>query len=59
MEKGKRIGTWPSLEQSRTYATAQLASLPDEVRQLREGITVEVLVSQALRDLAQAVDAQR
>jgi hypothetical protein len=46
------------LSQSREYAHLQLTRLPEPLRQLREGATVEVKVSPALQDLAMAVDAQ-
>lgn len=59
MEKGKRIGSPVSLTQSRETAAAQLQRLPEKLRLLQEGVTVDVQVSQALQDLAQAVDAQR
>ena len=58
MEAGKRLGLPISLDQSRNYATQELASLPETLRQLHEDATVEVKVSKALRDLAQTVDAQ-
>jgi nicotinate phosphoribosyltransferase len=58
MEAGKRLGLPITLDQSRNYATQELASLPEALRQLHEDATIEVKVSKALRDLAQAVDAQ-
>lgn len=58
MEAGKRLGSPVPLTQSRERASAQLACLPDNIRQLREGATVEVKVSKALQDLAQSVDAR-
>ncbi|MDT7044080.1 nicotinate phosphoribosyltransferase [Candidatus Nitronereus thalassa] len=59
LECGKRISSPIPLPQSREHAAAQLQRLPEKLRLLREGTTVDVQVSQALRDLAQAVDAQR
>lgn len=59
METGKRIGSPLSLTQSREHAATQLTHLPKDLRQLRKGATVDVQVSQALRSLAEAVDAQR
>ncbi|MEC4673583.1 MAG: nicotinate phosphoribosyltransferase, partial [Nitrospirota bacterium] len=57
MIQGKRIGIAPSLADIRSYAATQLACLPDELEQLDEGVTIEVRVSQALRDLRDVVDA--
>jgi nicotinate phosphoribosyltransferase len=58
MESGKRIGSPISLTHSREYARVQLTRLPEPLRQLREGETVEVKVSPALHDLAKIVDAR-
>ena len=58
MESGKRIGSPISLKQAREHARVQLSRLPDSLRQLREGATVEVKVSPALHELARSVDAQ-
>jgi nicotinate phosphoribosyltransferase len=59
MEAGKRIGSPLSLTHSREHARVQLTRLPEPLRQLREGTTVEVKVSPALHDLAATVDARR
>ncbi len=59
MEGGKRIASPVKLPDAREHAAAQLHRLPETLRRLQEGATVEVHVSQALLDLAQAVDAQR
>jgi len=59
MQNGKRIGSPVSLVHTREYAAAQLQRLPEKLRALQEGETVEVRVSQALHALAKAVDAQR
>ncbi len=59
MEAGKRVGSPIALTSSRELAATQLTHLPEALRQLCEGATVEVQVSQALRSLAEAVDAQR
>ncbi len=59
MEHGKRIASPIPLTQSREHAAAQLQRLPEKLRLLQDGATVEVRISQALRELAQAVDAQR
>ncbi|MCH7615623.1 MAG: nicotinate phosphoribosyltransferase [Nitrospinae bacterium] len=58
MEAGKRLGSPIPLTQSREHAATQLIHLPQDLCQLREGATVEVQVSQTLRKLAEAVDAQ-
>ncbi len=59
MEAGKRIGSPIALTSSREHAATQLKQLPEAVCQLRESATVDVQVSQALRELAHAVDARR
>ena len=56
MESGKRRETAPSLNQIREHATAELATLPDEMRHCRQGVTIPVQISSALRDLACEVD---
>ena len=56
MESGKRSGTSPSLNQICERATAELATLPEEMRQCRQGTTIPVQISSALRDLACLVD---
>ena len=58
MESGKRIGSPVTLTQSREHARVQLTPLPEPLRQLREGSTIEVKVSPALHDLAATVDAR-
>ena len=58
MEAGKRLRSPVPLSQSREHASAQLACLPDSLRELHEGPTVEVKVSKAMQDLTQAVDTQ-
>ena len=58
MEDGKRIGSPVTLNQSREHARVQLTRLPEPLRQLHEGATVEVKVSPALHDLAATVDAR-
>ncbi|MDX1411536.1 MAG: nicotinate phosphoribosyltransferase [Nitrospirales bacterium] len=58
MESGKRIGSPRTLTQSREHARLQMTRLPEPLRQLREGATVEVKVSPALHDLATTVDSQ-
>ena len=58
MESGKRSEVPPSLNQIREHATAELATLPDELRQCRPGATIPVRISAALWDLARVVDAR-
>ncbi len=58
MESGKRRETSPSLDQIRERATAELATLPDELCQCRPGATIPVRISAALRNLTSEVDAQ-
>lgn len=59
MEAGKPLNTPTPLAHLRDRTSAQLGYLPEELRELREGATIEVKVSRALRDLAQSVDEQR
>jgi nicotinate phosphoribosyltransferase len=56
MQAGRRLASSPPLTESRQRAAAELARLPEHLRQLKEGPAVPVRVSQALRDLAKAVD---
>ncbi len=58
MESGKRSETALSLNQIREQATAELATLPDEMRQCRQGATIPVQISSALQNLASVVDAR-
>lgn len=58
MESGKRSEPSPSLDHIREHATAELATLPDEMRQCRRGITISVQISSALRNLARIVDVR-
>ena len=57
MEGGKRIGSPVTLMRSREHASVQLGRLPEPLRHLQKGTSVEVKVSPALKDLAAAVDA--
>lgn len=60
MKSGKRRKTAdPTLDRIRKYAKAQLATLPDEMRRCRPGVTVPVRISSALQSLAKTVDAER
>ena len=56
MESGTRRETAPSLNQIRERTTAELATLPDEIRQCRQGVTIPVELSSALRELTRVVD---
>ncbi len=56
MQAGRRLAPPAPLAELRQRAAAELASLPEHLRQLKEGPAVPVRVSQALRDLAKAVD---
>lgn len=58
MESGKHRETSPSLDHIRERATAELAALPDEIRQLSPEATISVRISSALRDLDRDVDAR-
>jgi len=58
MESGKRSEAFPSLEHIRERATAELVTLPDEMRQCRPGATIPVRISSALSDLTRVVDAR-
>jgi nicotinate phosphoribosyltransferase len=49
MEKGRPVGSDPTLEALRAHCARQLASLPDGVRRLREAEVYPVRVSEALR----------
>ncbi len=58
MKSGRRSETSPTLNQIREYATAELATLPDEMRRCRQGATIPVQISPALQHLAHVVDAR-
>ncbi|RMH04458.1 MAG: nicotinate phosphoribosyltransferase [Nitrospirae bacterium] len=58
MEAGKRLHDLPPLTQLREYTATQLARLPERLRALERGATLEVTVSSALQQLARDVDAQ-
>lgn len=57
MDAGKRHTALPSLTESRDYVSQQLLQLPDPLRQLQEGATVDVKIAPALEQLARLVDA--
>lgn len=58
MESGKCRERSPSLNHIREHATAELATLPDDMRRCRQGMTIPVQISSALRDLTRVVDAR-
>ena len=59
MRGGRRSASSPSLAELRKRAAVELAQLPEHLRRLRDGPPVPVRVSQALCDLAKAVDEGR
>ena len=59
MKSGERCGVSLSLLQIQEYARTQLTQLPEELRNLREGATGQVKISQAIRQLAKSVDQQQ
>jgi nicotinate phosphoribosyltransferase len=56
MQAGRRLAPPAPLTVLRQRAAAELARLPEHLRQLKEGPAIPVRVSQALRDLAKSVD---
>lgn len=58
MRGGKRIGALPALDEIRAHCAAELARLPEPLRRLEPGAAYPVEVSDALRDLAAAVDRE-
>lgn len=58
MESGKRRDASPSLNQIRERATAELDTLPEDLRRCRQGSTIPVQVSSALQRLTREVDAR-
>jgi nicotinate phosphoribosyltransferase len=57
MKAGRRLAPFPALTDVRNQVAAQLAQLPDQLRQLVEaGTPYEVRISQALEALADRVD---
>ena len=59
MKAGTRLGSLPSLTQSRDHAADQISHLPDSLRELTQDTAMEVRISQALQDLARQVDRQQ
>lgn len=58
MESGKRLDRPEPLSVLRDRTSQQLARLPAALRELKEGVTVEMRVSQRLKDLASKLDAE-
>lgn len=56
MRGGKRVGATPTLAQIRARAAADLARLPEPLRQLQQGVDYPVAVSDALKALAVEAD---
>ena len=56
MYQGNRINTQPTLVESRTHATNEMASLPEDYRRLKSSTNYSVIISPALEDLADEVD---
>ena len=58
MRGGKRLAPAAMLAEIRKHAAANLARLPELLRQLQEPYEYRVEISSALRDLAQQVDRE-
>ena len=58
MESGTRCETSSPLKQIRERAAAEFATLPEGMRQCRQGVTIPVRLSSALQHLAREVDAR-
>jgi nicotinate phosphoribosyltransferase len=58
MRSGKRVAPAPTLTQIRERAAADLARLPEPLRQLQPGADYPVKVTDALKSLAQEADAK-
>ena len=56
MRDGRRVKTSPALAEVRDYTAAQLATLPDSLRDLQEKGEYEVEVSTKLREMADQID---
>lgn len=59
MRGGKRLAPPVSLATARAHAAAELARLPDRLRQIDQSASYRVEVAQALQDLAHALDQQQ
>jgi nicotinate phosphoribosyltransferase len=58
MERGRLLAPHPPLTVIRDYCAAQVASLPEELRELREGATYPVSYSERLVSLQRSLEAQ-
>ena len=58
MRDGQLIAPLPTLDRSRERAAANLAAMPDSLRELREGAPYPVEISAGLQDLAESMDAE-
>jgi nicotinate phosphoribosyltransferase len=58
MEGGRLLGPHPALTAIRDYCAAQIASLPDEVRRLRDAVPYPVSYSQRLVSLQRSMEAE-
>ncbi len=56
MRDGGRVRPSPTLDEVRDYTSAQLATLPDSLRDLHEKAGYEVEVSTTLREIADQID---
>lgn len=59
MRAGRRLATPCPCDDIRAKASAGLARLPEPLRELQDGATYPVRISQALQDLAKSVDERR
>jgi nicotinate phosphoribosyltransferase len=58
MERGRLLAPHPALTTVRDYCAAQVASLPEELRELREPAAYPVSYSERLVSLQRALEAQ-
>jgi nicotinate phosphoribosyltransferase len=58
MERGRLLAPHPALTTIRDYCAAQVASLPDDVRRLRDAATYPVSYSQRLVSLQRSMEAE-
>lgn len=59
MRGGKRVAPPSPLARLREQAISELAKLPKPLQQLEEGKTIPVIISPALRDLAESIDLRQ
>ena len=58
MRSGRVVAPLPTLDRSREHAAANLAAMPEPLRELREGAPYTVEISAGLQDLAASMDAE-